>query len=102
MYGDAYGYARATFCRYKCYMKRVLLLTVALLACTPDPHAPHPITDTDKCGDAEKHLIELGCLDNRGRLLGGPNLHGQSFKQRCEIGHQAKLWFNPVCRTLGG
>ena len=75
----------------------LLLALLGLPSCTPDPKAPHPVTDTDKCPDAEKNLLKLGCTDSRGELLGGPNKSGISFTQRCQEAHTNKLWMNPVC-----
>lgn len=78
-------------------MRKLLLLLCLVCACTPDPLAPHPVTDTDKCGDAESRLVALDCRDDRGRLLGGPNLKGVPFQERCRTAHNVGVWLNPLC-----
>lgn len=80
----------------------MVLLVGALTSCFgPTTNVPvHPVTDTDQCGLAEKNLLALECKDRRGRLLGGPNLHGESYKARCEaLQLQQNVWINPKCKA---
>lgn len=43
--------------------------------------APAPVLDA--CGQGEQNLLKLGCKDERGRVIGAPNLHGQTWSSVC-------------------
>jgi hypothetical protein len=40
-------------------------------------------TPNDACQAGQVALLKLGCTDNRGRLIGGPNEHGVPWAQIC-------------------
>lgn len=101
---------------------RELAFTAMLCGCPPAPPAPptpdadsgQPIFDaapapadaappppaTDSCGRAEAHLLELGCKDSRGRLLGGPNLHGVGWADICRGNLRNGVSMQPDCIAL--
>lgn len=80
-------------------MKKLLVLLPLLLAACPNNNLPppHPVVDTDMCEAAEQNLLKLECKDRRGRLLGGPNLHDEPFRQTCKNTQDSAVWLNPRC-----
>lgn len=93
-------------------MQKFLLLFF-LLGCpqpvspTPDADATTPAVDgsttaaeaapSDACGLAEQNLNKLGCKDPRGRLLGGPNLHGDAWSTVCRTNRTNGVDMKPEC-----
>ena len=65
------------------------------------PPAPPPTPDagilTQNCVAAQANLLKLGCKDSRGRLIGGPNLHGATWASMCVNNTLAEAGMNPVC-----
>ncbi len=57
--------------------------------------APSPKLDV--CGLGEANLIKLGCKDDRGRLLGGPDLHGVSWAAVCRADQSHNVNMQPGC-----
>ena len=87
--------------------KRLFLsvLPVLLMSCrdpvvppSPDP-SPHPDDDSPavSCVEAEQHLLQLGCRDSRGALLGGPNRKGVPFREVCVEAMANRLSLRPKC-----
>jgi len=81
-------------------------------ACPPSPTPPVPDADSgqpiadaateaapprDACDAAEARLLELGCHDSRGRLLGGPNLHGTRWGDICRDNAAKGVSMQPAC-----
>lgn len=72
-------------------MRYGLFLTVVflLVGCPgkgPVPPPPNPVPDTvDDCAAAEERLLQLGCKDSKGRLLGGLNRRGEPFRSVCAV-----------------
>lgn len=59
--------------------------------------AAPPAPPSDACGAAEAHLLALKCLDSRGRLLGGPNLHGVKWADICRQDRNNGVDLKPTC-----
>lgn len=94
-----------------------IVAAALLCACPPSPGPPVPDADSgqpiadaapppspaadaspsDTCGAAETRLLELGCKDSRGRLLGGPNLHGVSWSDVCRDNAKNGVSLQPNC-----
>lgn len=84
-----------------------IFLIVSGLGCSPantQPVNPEPlqpdIVYAASCLRAEKHLLELGCRDSLGRLLGGPNLRDEPFHAVCENAMANQVNVNPVCLAV--
>ena len=56
-----------------------------------------PPSPNDACSAAEANLLALGCKDSRGRLLGGPNLHGVPWAQICRENAANGVDMKPTC-----
>jgi len=63
----------------------------------PPPPAPDAGSLVHNCGAAQANLLKLGCKDSRGRLIGGPNLHGATWASMCVNNTLAEASMNPVC-----
>ena len=75
----------------------LLVFPLILMGCPPSSKMPHvgdadaanPLVaadgaaPVDACAAAEDMLLRLKCTDARGRLIGGPNLHGEPWSQIC-------------------
>lgn len=65
--------------------------------------APPPALDAtppppkDACGAGEQNLLKLGCKDDRGRFLGGPNMHGVPWAQICRDNKANGVDMKPLC-----
>lgn len=93
-------------------MLKPLLLVSLLLGCppatSPKPDASDGSAATlvaaeasvDSCGLAEQNLLKLGCKDPRGRLLGGPDLHGVSWSQVCRANKTNGVDMKPECLMI--
>lgn len=74
----------------------------AILSCSPAQPPVQPVHPDDKdpdlgCKAAEEHLLALECKDSKGRLLGGPNRRGESFRSICETAIKARVSLRPAC-----
>ena len=49
------------------------------------------------CAAGEQTLIKLGCKDLRGRPLGGPNRHGESWQSICRQSRTDGVDMKPTC-----
>lgn len=59
----------------------------------PAPPAPA----VDACAAGEAKLLALGCKDTRGRLIGGPDLHGVGWAIQCRIDADAGVDLHAIC-----
>jgi len=59
-----------------------------------------PYEASDVCTLGEQALLKLECKDARGRLIGGPNLHGMSWAQICRQNKSNKVDMKPRCISL--
>lgn len=60
----------------------------------PADAAPAPV---DACAAAEAKLLALACKDSRGRLLGGPTLHGETWSALCRENAAHGVDMQPGC-----
>ena len=56
--------------------------------------------NNDLCAAAQANLIKLGCKDSRGRLIGGPNLHGIAWADVCRSNKANQVDMNPACIAI--
>ena len=89
-----------------CFMRKLLLFLILLAGChpqsstspvNPDASDAAPVPGPDVCGLAETNLLKLQCADTRGRLLGGPDLHGTKWSDVCRIDADAGISLVPSC-----
>ena len=66
---------------------------------TPTPPPPQPVEPQDACWTAGQKLLQLGCRDTRGRLLGGPNLSGITWSAVCRQNLANGVDLNAACIT---
>lgn len=86
-------------------MHKYFLFIPFLLGCPPQPGPPVPDADamvftdasTDPCGRAEQHLLQLQCKDQRGQVIGAPNLHGVPWSQICRENKSNGVDMKPEC-----
>ena len=82
--------------------------TVTASPCAPADAAPTPaVVDAaapkpppgppDVCSQGEANLLKLGCKDDRGRLLGGPDLHNIPWSQVCRNNAAHGVDMKPAC-----
>jgi len=77
-------------------MKKILLISILLMGCPPEPMPPHPtpvVTDTDWCEAAEVNLKSLGCIPSDKPYT----KKGLSFTQFCQKKHDDGVFLNPKC-----
>jgi len=63
----------------------------------PGDAAPSP---SDACGRAEQNLLKLQCKDQRGDVIGAPNLHGVPWAQICRDNKANGVDMKPECLML--
>lgn len=80
------------------------LLAFALAACHDPAVPPNPNTAPDAavslqdpCIGAERNLLALQCKDERGRLIGGPNLHDVPYRTVCRDNADNGADMKPRC-----
>jgi hypothetical protein len=73
------------------------LTPVAADATVPAEAAPAPPAPTDACAAGEAKLLALGCKDSRGRLIGGPDLHGVGWAIQCRVDLDAGVDLHAIC-----
>ena len=77
------------------------LLVFGCSPTNPQPVEPEPLQPNDAaapaCLQAEQNLIKLQCKDSTGRLLGGPNLHNETFHDICQNAIANHVNINPTC-----
>jgi hypothetical protein len=98
-------------------MHKFLLLVPLILGCPPQPTPPTPDADAmtppvsdaaaettpapaDACGRAEQNLLKLSCKDQRGQVIGAPNLHGVPWAQICRDNKANGVDMKPECLAL--
>lgn len=54
-------------------------------------------TDSSYCDAAQAQLLKLGCIDDAGRQLGGPNSLGVSYGDRCRTAESNGIPMKPQC-----
>lgn len=57
----------------------------------------HPAPVSDLCAQGEANLLKLGCKDDRGRLLGGPDLHNVPWSVVCRQDQAHNVNLQPAC-----
>lgn len=82
-------------------MRKPFVVLFLLLASCPappkDPAHPDDLHPADTCIAAEERLLQLGCRDAKGRLVGGPNRRGEPFRTVCRIAVENKVSLRPNC-----
>lgn len=82
-------------------MRPLLVSMIVLLAACRPPAGPHPSPvdprKADDCERAETALIDLGCSDSQGVMMGGPNRAGVPFRQICRDAVLNHLSLNATC-----
>jgi hypothetical protein len=66
-------------------------------AAPPIPTSVKEAGPPDSCALGEQNLLKLACVDARGRLIGGPNMHGEPWSQICRDNAEAGVDMKPAC-----
>lgn len=87
--------------RFLAHISLLCLLSCRDPASPPSPPSPFPHPDDDdpaqSCASAEQRLLQLGCKDSKGALLGGPNRRGKPFREVCVEAMANRISLRPKC-----